>query len=50
MLRHNLGIPEKAIVFGGYGGIHGFNIPFVHEAVISVVKKRNDIFFPFYEF
>jgi len=45
--RDFFAIPQDAIVFGRYGRSDTFDIPFVQEAVISVAKKRKDIFFLF---
>jgi hypothetical protein len=49
-LRSELGIPPSAIVFGGIGGRHSFNIPFLRDTVISVAKRRPDIYFLFLNF
>jgi hypothetical protein len=38
-LRPELGIPEKAKVFGRHGGWDTFNIPFVHQAVARHARK-----------
>jgi hypothetical protein len=46
-LRDILGIPQNAVVFGGYGGNDSFNIQFVHKTIIETAQKRNDIFFLF---
>lgn len=46
-LRIELNIPKDAIVFGRHGGVETFDIPFVHQAVIEVAKKRSDIYFLF---
>jgi len=45
--RDFFGIPPHAIVFGCYGASDSFDIPFVHEAVIAIAKKRKDVFFLF---
>ena len=45
--RDFFAIPRNAIVFGRYGGNDSFDIPFVHDAVVSIAKKRKDIFFIF---
>lgn len=46
-LRKELGIPEKAVVFGRHGGIHTFSIPYAKEAVIEMAKEHPDWFFLF---
>lgn len=46
-LREKLGIPKKKIVFGCYGGSTEFNIRFVHETILKIVKERSDIIFLF---
>lgn len=46
-LRQELGIPSNAIVFGRYGGLETFDIKFVHQAIIDVLKTRTDIYFIF---
>jgi hypothetical protein len=46
-LRQELSIPEDALVFGRYGGIETFDIPFVHQAIYDVLNARNDIWFIF---
>jgi hypothetical protein len=46
-LRKELNIPSNAIVFGRYGGLDSFDIPFVHQAIINIVKLRPDIYFIF---
>ena len=48
-LRAKLGIPEKAIVFGGYGRQGQFDIPFVHEAVKKVASSL-PVYFLFMNF
>jgi len=48
--RDELGIPHDAVVFGGYGAEDKFDIPFVHEAIVKVAKKRNNIYFLFMNF
>lgn len=45
--RNFFGIPRDAIVFGRYGASDSFDIPFVHEAVIAIAKKRKDVYFLF---
>jgi hypothetical protein len=49
-LREKLSIPNDAVVFGGYGGEERFNIPFAHQAIMEVAKKRKDIYFIFLNF
>ncbi len=46
-MRKELGIPKDAIVFGRYGSAKEFNIPFVHIAILEILKERNDIYFIF---
>ena len=46
-LRNELNISKDKIVFGRYGGLETFNIPFVYEAVKNILSKRNDIYFIF---
>ncbi len=45
--RNNFKIPIDAIVFGRYGGIETFDIPFVKEAIRNILNVRNDLFFLF---
>lgn len=40
-------IPENAIVFGRYGGMDSFDIPFVHETIKRLLQNRTDIYFLF---
>ncbi len=49
-LRMELGIPQDATVFGGYGGKTQFDIPFVHRAIKEIINKREDIYFVFLNF
>lgn len=49
-LRSELGIPEDATVFGGYGGKDSFDLPFVHRAIEKVVVERPSIYFLFMNF
>jgi hypothetical protein len=49
-LRKKYDIPEKAIVFGGYGRSTSFDIPFVHETVQSVASEHPEIYFLFNNF
>lgn len=46
-LRKELNIPEDAIVFGRYGGLETFDIPFVKRLIYSIASKRKDIYFLF---
>ena len=43
----NIPIPEHAIVFGRYGGVETFDLPFVHKAIEKIVETRPDIYFLF---
>lgn len=50
-LRQEMGIPEEALVFGGYGGSDSFNIDFVKSKVIpQILDLRSDIWFVFMNF
>ena len=49
-LRKKLNIPEEAIVFGGYGATHHFNISFVQELVCEIAKNYKNIYFLFANF
>lgn len=46
-LRRELGIKNTDIVFGCHGGETSFDLPFVHQTIINIAKKRNDIYFLF---
>ncbi|HJZ23633.1 MAG TPA: hypothetical protein VJ201_04205 [Candidatus Babeliales bacterium] len=46
-MRHELNIPNNAIVFGRYGGDSSFNIPCAIQAVKEVAKQQPDIYFIF---
>ena len=46
-LRKDLNIPADAFVFGRHGAINTFDIPFVHQAVLSALNLRKDIYFVF---
>jgi hypothetical protein len=46
-LRKELGIKNNDTVFGCHGGESSFDIPFVHQIIINIAKKRNDIYFIF---
>jgi glycosyltransferase involved in cell wall biosynthesis len=43
-LREKLGIPRDALVFGRYGGIDSFDIDFVKEQVIELVRKHRNVY------
>lgn len=45
--RGKLGIPSNAIVFGRYGGMDTFNLPFAPAVISRVVDRRPDIYFVF---
>lgn len=45
--RKQLGIPSDAVVFGRYGGMDQFDIPFVKEAVIEYANENPDCWFMF---
>ena len=49
-MKKELGIPETAIVFGGYGGTTSFSIPFVHNVVYQIAKNNPNIYFLFANF
>ena len=49
-MRDKLNIPEKAVVFGGYGGKTSFSISFVHKVVYNVAKNNPNIYFVFANF
>lgn len=46
-LRKILSIPKDAFVFGRHGGFNTFDIPFVKNTVIDLLKKRSDCYFVF---
>jgi hypothetical protein len=46
-IRQKLNIPDNAIVFGRYGGLSTFDIPFVHSVIKKIVDVRKDIYFIF---
>jgi hypothetical protein len=46
-LRKELGIKNTDTVFGYHGGESSFDLPFVHQTIIDITKKRADIFFIF---
>jgi hypothetical protein len=46
-LREELGIPADATVYGRYGGIETFDIPFVKREIYKVAASRPDLYFIF---
>jgi hypothetical protein len=46
-LRAELNINENSLVFGRYGGMETFDIPFVHTVIKNILNDRNDIYFIF---
>ncbi len=46
-LRHTLGIPDDAIVFGRHGGYTTFDIDWARKAVLQVARRRPDTHFIF---
>jgi hypothetical protein len=46
-LRHQLGIPNDAIVLGRYGCNEDFNVRMAQEAVIEYINSNNNIYFLF---
>ncbi|NCY21524.1 hypothetical protein EBX31_06165 [bacterium] len=46
-LRHQLGIPEDAVVFGRHGGEDSFDIPWVQSAVLETARKTPSVHFLF---
>jgi hypothetical protein len=50
-LRVELGIPEGAVVLGGYGGSQSFDLDFVRDLVIpEALARRQDVYFVFMNF
>ena len=49
-LRESLGIPENALVIGGFGGQHSFDIPYAISTVIKILEQKNNIYFLFMNF
>lgn len=45
--RKTLNIPNDATVYGRYGGIETFDIPFVYHAIENIVKNNTKIYFVF---
>lgn len=46
-LRQHLGIPSNATVYGRYGGLDAFDIPFVWHAIESILKSNENVYFIF---
>lgn len=46
-LKKKLRIKKNHIVFGCHGGQSSFDLKFVQDAIVHIVKKRNDIIFLF---
>lgn len=46
-LRGILGIPKDALVVGRYGGVDSFDLKFVHELIVELVREHNNIYFLF---
>jgi len=46
-LRNTLHIPKDAVVFGRYGALHTFSIPWVKETVVRYAKKHPEVWFLF---
>ena len=46
-LRRRLRIPQKATVFGRYGGYASFNLTFVHRTIEDILRIRPDVYFLF---
>lgn len=46
-MRDELKIPEGALVFGRYGGVETFNIPFVYQTISDTLRDRDDVWFVF---
>jgi len=49
-MRLKLNIPDKAVVFGGYGGKNNFNINFVRYVVYNIARNNPNIYFLFANF
>jgi hypothetical protein len=49
-MRAELGIPESAVVFGGFGGSENFSIPFAQQIVYDIAKSNPNIYFLFANF
>jgi hypothetical protein len=46
-LRDTLHIPKDAVVFGRYGALHTFSIPWVKETVVRFAKEHPNVWFLF---
>lgn len=46
-LRKTLNIPHDAVVFGRYGALHTFSIPWVKETVVRYAKEHPEVWFLF---
>lgn len=46
-LREKLGIPEDAVVYGRYGGVYQFDIPFVYNSVVKCADANKNAYFLF---
>jgi hypothetical protein len=46
-LREMLGIPADAFVFGRYGGLNQFDIPYVHDAICEFIRTNATTYFIF---
>lgn len=46
-LKKKLNISKNQIIFGCHGGSSSFNLKFVHDTIVDVVNKRQDITFLF---
>lgn len=46
-VRHRLGIPENATVFGRHGGFDSFDIDYVQRTVVAVARANANIYFLF---
>ena len=46
-LNKKLNIKKNQIVFGCHGGESSFDLRFVHQTLLEIVKKRKDVFFLF---
>lgn len=44
-LREHLGIPNDAIVFGRYGGLDTFDVPFINESIAEILEEKKDFWF-----
>ena len=49
-MRMELNIPEKAVVFGGYGGANNFSIDFARSVVYKIAMNNPNIYFLFANF